>query len=181
MARGPTYRVPFRRRREGKTDYRRRLKQLLGRKPRVVVRKSNKYIRMQLVSADKFGDKTLLSAISSELGGYGYEGGHCNTPAAYLTGLLFGKGAKKAGFDDAIFDIGRHTLVNGSNLYAALKGAIDSGMTIPHDPAVFPPDERIRGEHIATYLKDNSILDNFDSVKEKIMKEEEGGKERTTE
>ncbi len=179
MASGPTYRVPFRRRREGKTDYRRRLKLLLSREPRVVVRKSNKYIRIQLVSADKLGDKTFVAAISSELGRYGREGGKCNTSTAYLTGLLFGKKAKKAGFDDAILDIGLHTPVHGSNVYAALKGAIDSGMTIPHDPAVFPSDEHIRGEHIAMFLKDTSILDNFDSVKEKIMAEEKGGKKRT--
>lgn len=178
-ASGPTYRVPFRRRREGKTDYRRRLKLLLSRKLRVVVRKSNKYVRIQLVSADTRGDKTFVAAISSELGRYGYEGGKCNTPAAYLTGLLFGKKAKEAGFDDAILDIGLHTPVHGSNVYAALKGALDSGMTIPHDTAVFPSDERIHGEHIATFLKDSSILDNFDSVKEKIKAEEEGGKERT--
>lgn len=177
MARGPTYRVPFRRRRKGKTDYRRRLKQLLSRKPRVrvVVRKSHKYIRMQLVSADKFGDKTLVSALSSELGRYGYEGGKCNTPTAYLTGLLFGKKVKEAGFDDAILDIGLHTPVHGSNLYAALKGAIDSGMTVPHDPAVFPADDRIRGEHIANFLQNSSILDNFEVVKEKIIAEK--GKE----
>ncbi len=179
MARGPTCRVPFRRRREGKTDYRRRLRLLFSRKPRVVVRKSNKYVMIQLVSANKFGDKTVVAAVSSELVRYGHEGGKSNTSAAYLTGLLFGKKAKKAGFDDAILDIGLHTPVHGSNLYAALKGAIDSGMSIPHDTAVFPLDERIRGEHIATFLKDTSILDNFDSVKEKIMTEEEGGKECT--
>jgi large subunit ribosomal protein L18 len=178
-ASSPTYRVPFRRRREGKTDYQKRLKLLLGRKPRVVVRKSNKYIRIQLVSEDKLGDKTFVAVISSELGGYGYEGGKCNMPATYLTGLLFGKKAKEVGFDDAILDIGLHTPVHGSNVYAALKGALDSGMTIPHDTAVFPSDERIRGEHIAKFLKDTSILDNFDSVKEKIMAEEEGGKEHT--
>lgn len=165
----PTYRVPFRRRREGKTDYRKRLKLLLSQKQRLVVRKSNKYIRMQLVSADAPGDKTLVSVISSELGGYGYEGGTCNTSAAYLTGVLFGTKAKEAGFDEAIFDLGLHTPVHGSNVYAALEGALDSGMTIPHDSVVFPAEERIRGEHIANFMQNPSLLDNFDAVKEKIM------------
>ncbi len=172
---GPTYRVQFRRRREGKTDYRKRLKLLLSRKPRVVVRKSNKYVRMQLVLADTFGDNTLVSAISSELKGYGYgygyEGGKCNIPAAYLTGLLFGRKAKEAGFDEAILDIGLHTTLHGSKVYAALKGAIDSGMSLPHDSAVFPSKERIRGEHIAKLLQEPAILDNFEIVKEKIMSE----------
>jgi len=168
-ASGPTYRVPFGRRREGKTDYRRRLKLLLSRKPRVVVRISNKYIRIQLVSADKLGDKTFVSAISSELEGYEYEGGKCNIPAAYLTGLLFGKKAKEAGFDEAILDIGLHTPIHGSKVYAALKGVIDSGMMLSHDPIVFPSDERIRGEHIANFLQKPSILDNIKKVGEKIM------------
>jgi large subunit ribosomal protein L18 len=168
-ARGPTYRVPFRRRREGKTDYRRRLKLLFSKKHRVVVRKSNKYVRMQLVATDKNGDKTLIAAMSSELTKYGYDGGKCNCPAAYLTGLLFGKRAKDAGFNDTILDIGLHTPVHGSNVYAALKGALDSGLMIPHDPAVFPADDRISGIHIATFLQKPTIVDMFQSVRDRIM------------
>ena len=174
---GPIYRVPFRRRREGKTDYRKRLKLLVSRKPRVVVRKSNKYIRMQLVLGDSQGDNTFVAAISSELKGYDYEGGKCNIPAAYLTGLLFGRKAKDAGFDEAILDIGLHTPIHGSTVYAALKGAIESGMSLPHDPAVFPSDERIRGEHIAKFLQKPAISDNFDMVKEKILAEHKGKEE----
>lgn len=179
-ASGPTYRVLFRRRREGKTDYRKRLKLLLSRQPRVVVRKSNKYIRMQLISADKRGDKTLVSVTSSELAKYDYEGGKCNTPAAYLTGLLFGKRAKEAGFDNAILDIGLHTPVRGSDVYAGLKGIHDSGMTVPHDPVVFPAAERIKGEHIAKFLQNPSITDNFEAVKERIMTGERKEKEEET-
>lgn len=182
-ARGPTYRVPFRRRREGKTDYRRRQKLLFSKKHRVVVRKSNKYIRMQLVATDKIGDKTLITAMSPELTKYGYDGGKCSCPAAYLTGLLFGKRAKEAGFSDTFLDIGLHTPVQGSNVYAALKGALDSGLTIPHDPSVFPADDRIRGKHIATYLQKPSIVDMFQSVRDRIMSDNESviEEESTTE
>jgi len=172
-ARGPTYHVPFRRRREGKTDYRRRLKLLYGKKHRVVVRKSNKHIRMQLVATDKNGDKTLVAAMSSKLTKYGYDGGKCNCSAAYLTGLLFGKRAKEAGYNDNILDIGLHTPVHGSNVYAALKGALDSGLTIPHDPSVFPAEDRICGKHIATFLQKPSIVDMFHSVREKIMSDKD--------
>lgn len=180
-ARGPTYRVPFRRRREGKTDYRKRMKLLLSRKHRVVVRKSNKNIRMQLVSADNFGDKTLVAAISSELSKYGYEGGKSNCPAAYLTGLLFGKRAREAGFEESNLDIGLHTPVHGSNVYAALKGALDSGLVIPHDPVVFPSDDRISGSHIATFFNKPSFGDMFHSVKDKIISDGETEEEITTE
>jgi len=169
MAKSPTFRVPFRRRREGKTDYRKRLKLLLIRKPRVVVRKSNKYIRIQLVLPDKPGDKTVLSVISSELKRYDYKGSGCNTPAAYLTGLLFGKRAKEAGFDEAILDIGLHTPTSGSKVFTVLKGITDSGMEVPHNPSVFPDEERIRGKHIAEFLQTSSILDNFKETREKII------------
>ncbi|MFV9677168.1 MAG: 50S ribosomal protein L18 [Methanosarcinales archaeon] len=176
---GPTYRVPFRRRRERKTDYRKRLKLLFSQKPRVVVRNSNKYIQMQLVLNDTFCDKTFVAVVSSELNRYGYNGGTGNIPAAYLTGLLFGKKAKKVGYDEGILDIGLHTPVHGSKVYAALKGVIDSGMTVPHDPIVFPSDERIKGEHIAAFLNDTSITDNFTSVKENIMTDKEVDMEAT--
>jgi len=166
---GPLYRVPFRRRREGKTDYRKRLKLLMSHKPRVVVRRSNKYIRIQLIVADRQGDRTFVDMTSKELSGYGYEGGGKNLTAAYLTGLLFGKKAIEAGFKEAILDIGLHTPVHGSRVFAALKGVIDSGMEVPHDPVVFPPEERIKGEHIASYTGDTSIPDIFDMVKERIL------------
>lgn len=168
-ARGPTYRVAFRRRREGKTDYRRRLKLLVSRKHRVVVRRSNKYIRMQLIAPDKVGDKTLVSAQSSDLKVFGYEGGMGNSPAAYLTGLLFGKRAVNAGYGEAILDKGLHTPVHGSNIYAALQGAVAGGMTIPHDPSVFPAGDRISGNYVATYLKNSSLVDMIQNVKDKIM------------
>ena len=169
MAKSPTYHVPFRRRREGKTDYRKRLKLLLSGKPRVVVRESNRYIRIQLVLGDSPSDRTVISTISSELEGYGYEGGKCNTSAAYLTGLLFGKKSKEAGFDEGILDIGLRTPTHGSKVYAALKGVIDSGMDIPYDSSVLPSDERLNGQHIAEFLQNPAIIDNFNVVKEKIL------------
>ncbi|MHC1635026.1 MAG: 50S ribosomal protein L18 [Candidatus Methanospirareceae archaeon] len=171
MARGPTYKVPFRRRREGKTDYRKRLKLLLSGKPRVVVRKSNRYIRMQLIRFNKQGDETLVSAISSELEKYGYKGNKCNVPAAYLTGLLFGKRAKERGYEEGVLDIGLHSPSYGSKVFAALKGAIDAGMKIPHGEEVLPSEERIRGEHIAKYRNMPSIVENFEAVKAKIEAE----------
>ena len=57
MATGPRYKVPFRRRREGRTDYRHRAALLRGKLPRAVVRKSNRNITVQLVTYDDKGDK----------------------------------------------------------------------------------------------------------------------------
>lgn len=167
-AASPTYRVPFRRRREGKTDYRRRLRLLLSRIPRVVVRTSNRIIRMQLITTEPQGDITLLSVTSADLAQDGYEGSHSNCSAAYLTGLLFGKRARERGYYSGILDIGRQTPIHGSNVYAALKGAIDNGMSIPHDPAVFPSDDRISGLHVAAFKADATYPEMVRTVKEAI-------------
>ncbi len=150
----------FRRRKEGKTDFRQRLRFLLSQKPRVVVRKSLKYIIVQLVYPGEQGDITRLSVISSELKKFGLNRTG-NTPAAYLTGLLFGLRAKKVA-KEAVLDIGLQTSSPGSKIYAALKGMIDAGMKIPHDPTMFPPEKRIQGE--------NTIEDlSFDNIKEKVL------------
>ena len=178
---GPVYRVPFRRRREGKTNYRRRLRLLLSRRPRVVVRRSNRYITMQLVSPGEQGDKTLVVAKSSELSRFGYEGGVNNCPSAYLTGLLFGKRALEVGFAEGVLDIGRLTPAHGTNIYAALKGVIDSGMRIPSDPSVFPSEERIKGAHIASFTGDTSVIEMVRSAREKIIKGKGKGEEKNEE
>jgi large subunit ribosomal protein L18 len=171
MAKNSTYRVAFRRRREGKTDYRSRLKLLVSQKPRIVIRNSNKLIRMQLISYDKQGDHTAITSLSSDLIHYGYKGSFGNTPAAFLTGLIFGKKALEVGYHEALLDIGHHTPVHGSILFAALKGAVSAGLSIPHDPAVFPSEERLRGDHIAQLHEDPSLVDHITAVKEKIMTE----------
>ncbi len=116
MATGSRYFVAFRRRREGRTDYYQRTKLVVADAPRMVVRRTNRHIIVQMVIAEMEGDKTLVSANSAELEKYGYTGATANTPAAYLTGLLFAAKAKKAGQDRAILDIGlnRATRVRGS-------------------------------------------------------------------
>jgi len=67
MATGPRYFVPFRRRKEGKTDYYKRMKLVVAESPRMVVRKSNRHIIIQLVKAEMDGDRTLVTANSAEL------------------------------------------------------------------------------------------------------------------
>jgi large subunit ribosomal protein L18 len=64
LATGPRYKVPFRRRREGKTNYHVRYKLILSKRPRVVVRKTNSGTTLQLVTAEQTGDKTLLTVTS---------------------------------------------------------------------------------------------------------------------
>ncbi|MDP7080672.1 MAG: 50S ribosomal protein L18 [Candidatus Undinarchaeales archaeon] len=165
MAKNAVYRVPFRRRREKRTDYRSRRILLQARKPRFVVRRSNKYISAQVVQFDSKGDLTLASATSQQLAKFGWDKGTKNLPAAYLTGYLIGKRAQAAKVKEGILDLGVVTSQRGGRLYATLKGILDSGVAIPHSDDIFPPEERINGQHIDEKL--NTLVE---TTKNKIDK-----------
>nr|ADR71225.1 60S ribosomal protein L5A [Hevea brasiliensis] len=92
------FQVKFKRRREGKTDYRARIR-LINQdknkyntpKYRFVVRFSNKDIVAQIISASIAGDMVLAAAYSHELPQFGLEVGLTNYAAAYCTGLLLAR------------------------------------------------------------------------------------------
>ncbi|KAL3333994.1 hypothetical protein AABB24_030655 [Solanum stoloniferum] len=92
------FQVKFKRRREGKTDYRAR-NRLINQdknkyntpKYRFVVRFTNKDIIAQIVSASIAGDMILASAYASELPRFGLKVGLTNYAAAYCTGLLLAR------------------------------------------------------------------------------------------
>jgi len=153
LAKGPRYKVPYRRRREGKTNYRKRLRLLLGRKPRIVVRITNRRVIAQFIEYEPDGDRVMLSVSSDMLRNYGYLGDLNNTPASYLTGILFARNCLDSGYSSGILDIGLRVPSRGSRVFAFLKGVVDAGMDVPHSPEVFPDESRIRGEHIAEYYK----------------------------
>jgi len=89
------FQVKYRRRREGKTDYRAR-KRLVAQdknkynspKYRLVVRFSNKDVTAQIVRAKIVGDEVVTAAYSHELKNYGVPVVVKNYAAAYATGLL---------------------------------------------------------------------------------------------
>ncbi|MDK2789770.1 MAG: large subunit ribosomal protein [Methanothermococcus sp.] len=192
MAHGAKYRVPFRRRRERKTDFRQRLGLLLSGKPRLVARKTLNNNIAQLISYDEKGDVVLVSAHSKELVKIGYKG-HCgNIPAAYLTGLLLGKKAVKEGYEEAVLDIGLQRATKGAAIFAILKGALDAGMDIPYSEDVIADEERLNGTHIKNYaellkeedeeaykrqfskylekgLNPEDLPEHFEEIKEKIL------------
>ncbi|MBS3147856.1 50S ribosomal protein L18 [Candidatus Woesearchaeota archaeon] len=188
MANNATYSVPYRRKRDGKTDYKKRMKLLLGRKTRLVVRRSSKHFSVQLVEFHVKGDKIVCSAHSKELVKYGWKGSTSNSSAAYLTGLLIAKKVKTK--VECVLDLGQQVSVKGSVLYALAKGAIDGGLQLSCSKEVIPSEARIRGEHVASlakalkankekyakqfakYIKEGidpaSLPDMFDKVKAKI-------------
>ena len=152
-AKGPNFIVPFRRRREFRTDYRLRKKLILSGKPLFVVRKSNKYIHVMITKPDIGGDKTLVYVLSKILHKKYNWVGLKNTPAAYLTGLIAGLIAKKKGVEEAIINLGRAWSKKASIPFAAAMGARDAGLKIPIGDKALVSKERVRGEHIANYAK----------------------------
>jgi large subunit ribosomal protein L18 len=171
MAKGATYTVHYRRRREQKTDYKKRLNLLKSGKTRFIVRRSNKHMVCQLVNYEDDGDKIVASAHSSELKEFGWTNATSNVPAAYLTGMLCGLRGKKAGVADAILDMGLFPQTQGSRIYSSLKGLIDSGVESPAEEAIFPSAERISGKVIASYNeKAKDMEKDFAKSKEAILK-----------
>lgn len=191
MAHGSRYKVAFRRRREGKTDYGARFKLIELDKARMVARITNNHIITQIIKVAPEGDQTIISAHSNELKKTGWLGSTKNISAAYLTGFLCGKKALEEGIEEAVLDIGLKSPTKGTKVFAVLKGAVDAGLNIPHGEVVLPDEERIRGEHIAQYaeslsedevntkfskyiqngLSPEDLPDHFDKIKQKISEE----------
>ena len=151
MKRKSTYKLPHRRRREGRTDYRARLRLLKSGKPRLVIRKSSNNMSCQLVSHQTKGDQTLANVNVKKLQSLGWKAHGGSIPAAYLVGYLCGLEGKRKGVKAAVADLGVQTSTKQSRLYAALMGAVDSGLEVPHSAEVFPSKERASGKHISQY------------------------------
>ncbi|MBN1169909.1 50S ribosomal protein L18 [Candidatus Micrarchaeota archaeon] len=126
-AKGPSYKVSYRRRREGKTNYVKRLALVKSGKPRMVVRRSNTGLVIQFIEFDPKGDRTLLTVNSAHLAKHKWPAKR-NKWTAYLMGFLAGKLAAKKGIKEFVFDMGMYIPSKGSILFAALKGAADSGL-----------------------------------------------------
>ena len=140
--------IPYRRKRAGRTDYRKRLVLLKSGLPRLVVRMSNRNAQVQFVRYAPDGDQVIATARATDLGKLGWKAPTGNTPAAYLTGLLIAKKVAGKTTGDVILDIGLQTHHHGGRIYAVVKGAIDGGLPIRVSEEVLPPPERLNGAHI---------------------------------
>jgi len=146
--------LPLRRKREGRTNYKKRLALLKSGKPRLVIRRSNKHILLQLIAYVPDGDKVLLTISSKALLKQGWTHSTKSVPAAYFTGVLLGKAAKEKKVTDAIVDLGLQQHQAGNRICAAIKGAIDGGLKIPVSEEIFPSADRLNGMHLATAKAD---------------------------
>ncbi|CAD8069000.1 unnamed protein product [Paramecium sonneborni] len=165
-------------------------------KYRFVVRHTNTKIICQVIYATLKGDKVVAAAESTELKRFGLTSGLTNYAAAYATGLLLARRTLKSLKMDkfyegnktidgtlydvadkenperrpffAVLDIGLVRSTLGNRVFAALKGAADGGIHIPHNNRRFPGfvvdndkkekydanvhKERIFGVHVDKYM-----------------------------
>ena len=165
MAHGKRQRLRFKRRRSGRTDYRRRLRMLRGGAPRAVVRVSNTQVTCQLVEFGMGGDSIVASVYGKTLAKHGWPAGASrkSVPACYVAGYALAKSAIAAGHDSAILDIGLASSSSGGRVFAALRGMVDAGLDVPHGADVLPDDDRVNGTHI-----DDSIAAAVESAKKAI-------------
>jgi len=162
-------RVDKRRRRENKTDYSRRIKILKSLKPRIIFRKTNKYIIAQYVVSDAAQDKVIINSNSKKLLNYGWpekaSGSLKSLPASYLTGYLIGKQIISSNLENPVVDTGMTRILHKSKVFAFLKGLIDSGIKMECKKEAFPDDKRLKGEHMKNKVPFDEILKKISSEK----------------
>jgi len=160
-------RILKKRRQKGKTNYKKRLALLKGKSPRIVLRKTNRYLIAQYVSSQKAQDKIEFGFNSKDLVKFGwpkeFKGSLKSTPAAYLIGLLTGKKILKLKKNTPIVDFGMIRNLHKSKIYAFVKGLVDLGIKIKYDEKIFPEENRIKGKHLK---KDFS--EQFNKIKSEI-------------
>lgn len=151
---------------------------------------------MQIVTSEITGDKVFCAAYAHELKAYGIEHGLTNWAAAYCTGLLIARRVlSKLGLDNqfkgveeadgeftlteaaegddgsrrpfkAYLDVGLARTSTGARVFAAMKGASDGGVYVPHSESRFPGYDieskeldadtlrkYIFGGHVAEYME----------------------------
>jgi len=163
------------RRRENRTDYKKRMSFLKSSSPRIVFRRTNKYIIAQYVTSKEAQDRIEYGIISKSLLEYGWpkelEGSLKSLPASYLTGFLFGKKILEKNLlkelntknQNSVVDIGLTRKIHKNRFFAFLKGLKDAGINIKCEEEFFPEEEKIKGKNLK---KDFS--DNFEKIKSNI-------------
>ncbi len=152
-----------RRKRERKTDYLRRLKLLKSGLPRVVFRKTNRYIISQYIESEAAQDRVIFGFTSKDLLRYGWpeklKGSLKSLVASYLLGYLTGKKILKDKLEKPIIDLGMIRSIKKSKVFAFINGLIESGVEINCSSENFPNKE-----------KREEVLKIIEEVKSKIDK-----------
>jgi large subunit ribosomal protein L18 len=161
-------RTQKRRRKENRTDYLKRLKLLKGDKPRVIFRKTNRYIISEYIKSEEAQDSVVFGFDSRKLKEYGWpdnsQGSLKSITASYLIGYLTGKMIIKQKLEAPILDAGMNRAIHKNKIYAFLKGIIDAGIKINCKKEFFPEDSRINGEHLKNKIPFNEIKSKIDKL-----------------
>lgn len=151
-----------RRRKQFLTDYKARLGMLKSGMPRLVIRKTNRYIIAQIIESDVAQDKIIVGVTSRDLLSVGWpkelSGSLKGKSAAYLTGLLL---ARKTKIKTAILDMGLQKNSHKGRIYAAVKGVIDGGLDVPCGEEALPEEDLKSGDKVGKI---------FEKVKGEILK-----------
>lgn len=165
-------------------------------KYRLVVRFSNKDVTCQVVYSSIAGDVVVAAAYAHELPKYGLAVGLKNYSAAYCVGLLlarrvltkFGlaehyKGQEEPDGEDfnvdpveegprpfrCLLDAGLKRTSTGSKTFAALKGALDGGLDIPHNEKRFvgwTKEDGLDAEVLKKYIYGGHVSEYMEEMEE---------------
>ena len=160
-------RILKKRQREHKTDYLKRLKLLKSGKPRLVFRRTNKYLIAQYIVSEKAQDKIIFGATSKTLIKFGFpeKSSFKSIPASYLFGYLVGKKIKEKKLEEPILDFGMLRLLHKTKEYAFLKGLKDAQIKINCKEELFPEQERINGRDLKVKIPFEKIKSEIDKQK----------------
>ncbi|MDD4983497.1 MAG: 50S ribosomal protein L18 [Candidatus ainarchaeum sp.] len=155
----------YRRRTELRTNYEKRFGMLKSKIPRIVVRLTNKRVIMQYVLHNLKGDNVKLNVYSDVLSGIGLKtASYKSRFSGYLAGYYFGKKVVALKLKkEAILDLGMQKIHKGGKLFSVLKGMVDSGMAIAHEPEVLPDMKTLLAGKSETELKE--YLKKIDGLK----------------
>lgn len=150
----------------------------------------------QIVYAKIVGDVTLAAAYSHELPRYGMPVSLTSYAAAYATGLLVARRVlTKLGLADqyvgnvdnvgedftvehqegrrpffALLDVGLQRTSTGAKVFAALKGALDGGIEIPHGESRFvgydSESKKLNAETLRSYIFGGHVAEYMKKMKE---------------
>jgi len=165
-------------------------------KYRFAVRFTNRDVICQVIYATIAGDVTICSAYSHELPKFGMKAGLTNYAATYATGLLcarrlltkYGLAETYEGNTENIgedynveaegerrpfkcfLDTGLVKTSTGARVFAALKGAVDGGLDIPHNDKRYAgydlQDKSLDSETLERYIKGGVVAEYAEEMQE---------------
>jgi len=165
-------------------------------KYRFCVRFSNRDVTCQVIYATIAGDVTICAAYSHELPKFGMKAGLTNYAATYATGLLcarrlltkYGLAETYEGNTENIgedynveaegdrrpfkcyLDTGLVRTSTGARVFAALKGAVDGGLDIPHNDKRYAgydlQDKSLDPETLERYIKGGVVAEFAEEMQE---------------